>query len=234
MIGSAIKLFVGLLLLTVTKAALTKTDLADHLFEKLGAPRSDAKVFVESFFTEITNSLAHGEKVKLTDFGAFYLRNKSERPGKNPITGEDISISARRVVLFKPDQKLKDRVGNYKETDGESRVGHLLGRLMDLLEDEISMTNYEIVGNLAKQFQLYSLKEIDAAVKDILEVMSSNLAQIERIEIGGFGSFPLYYREAKTERNPKTGVVVKLDARFIPHFKPGQKLRKAVNFGKDY
>jgi len=227
-------LFVGLLLLTVTKAALTKTDLADHLFKELGTSRSDAKVFVESFFTEITNSLRDGEQVKLDGFGAFYLRNKSERPGRNPITGEDIPISARRVVLFKPDQKLKARVANFKETEEESRVGHLLGRLMDLLEDEISMTNSEMVGNLAKQFQQWSIKEIEAAVKDILEVMSSTLAQIERIEIGGFGSFPLYYREARTERNPKTGAVVKLDARFIPHFKPGQKLRKAVNFGKDY
>ncbi len=90
--------------------ALTKAEVAEHLFEKVGLSKRDAKDMVEMFFEEIRETLESGEQVKLSGFGNFDLRQKSERPGRNPKTGEDIPISARKVVTFRPGQKLKCRV----------------------------------------------------------------------------------------------------------------------------
>ena len=90
--------------------ALTKAEVAEHLFEKVGLSKRDAKDMVEIFFEEIRETLESGEQVKLSGFGNFDLRLKSERPGRNPKTGEDIPISARKVVTFRPGQKLKSRV----------------------------------------------------------------------------------------------------------------------------
>ncbi len=90
--------------------ALTKAEIAEHLFEKVGLSKRDAKEMVEIFFEEIRETLESGDQVKLSGFGNFDLRQKSERPGRNPKTGEDIPISARKVVTFRPGQKLKSRV----------------------------------------------------------------------------------------------------------------------------
>jgi integration host factor subunit alpha len=90
--------------------ALTKAEIAEHLFEKLGINKRDAKDIVELFFEEVREALEKGEQVKLSGFGNFDIRQKNERPGRNPKTGEDIPIKARRVVTFKPGQKLKSRV----------------------------------------------------------------------------------------------------------------------------
>lgn len=90
--------------------ALTKAEIAEHLFDKVGLNKKDAKDMVELFFEEIRASLEAGEQVKLSGFGNFELRDKAQRPGRNPKTGEDIPISARRVVTFRPGQKLKVRV----------------------------------------------------------------------------------------------------------------------------
>ncbi|MEW6995723.1 integration host factor subunit alpha [Colwelliaceae bacterium MEBiC 14330] len=90
--------------------ALTKAEVAEHLFEKVGLSKRDAKDMVEIFFEEIRETLESGDQVKLSGFGNFDLRQKSERPGRNPKTGEDIPISARKVVTFRPGQKLKSRV----------------------------------------------------------------------------------------------------------------------------
>jgi integration host factor subunit alpha len=90
--------------------ALTKAEIAEHLVNKLNINKRDAKEVVEAFFEQIRNALESGEQVKLSGFGNFDLRDKSERPGRNPKTGEDIPISARRVVTFRPGQKLKSRV----------------------------------------------------------------------------------------------------------------------------
>ncbi|RZQ56939.1 integration host factor subunit alpha [Pseudidiomarina tainanensis] len=95
--------------------ALTKAEMAEHLFEKFGLNKSDAKDLVENFFEEIRRALESGEEVKLSGFGNFELRTKNQRPGRNPKTGEDIPISARRVVTFRPGQKLKQRVSNAKK-----------------------------------------------------------------------------------------------------------------------
>ncbi len=90
--------------------ALTKAELAENLFENIGITKRDAKETVEAFFEEIRKALESGEQVKLSGFGNFDLREKNERPGRNPKTGEDIPITARRVVTFRPGQKLKARV----------------------------------------------------------------------------------------------------------------------------
>jgi integration host factor subunit alpha len=93
--------------------ALTKADMAEKLFEDLGLNKREAKELVEALFEEIRTSLEQGQQVKLSGFGNFDLRDKNQRPGRNPKTGEEIPISARRVVTFRPGQKLKARVEAY-------------------------------------------------------------------------------------------------------------------------
>jgi integration host factor subunit alpha len=97
--------------------ALTKADMAEYLYEKLGLNKREAKEVVESFFEEIRTALESGEQVKLSGFGNFDLREKKQRPGRNPKTGEEIPITARRVVTFRPGQKLKSRVEAYAGLD---------------------------------------------------------------------------------------------------------------------
>ncbi|MEQ1528667.1 MAG: integration host factor subunit alpha [Methylococcales bacterium] len=93
--------------------ALTKADFAEKLFDELGLNKREAKDMVELFFEEIKDALEHGEQVKISGFGKFDLRDKSSRPGRNPKTGEEIPITARRVVTFRAGQKLKARVEAY-------------------------------------------------------------------------------------------------------------------------
>jgi integration host factor subunit alpha len=94
---------------------LTKAELADLLYEQVGLNKREAKDMVEAFFEEVRIALEAGDSVKLSGFGNFELRKKSERPGRNPKTGEEIPISARRVVTFHASQKLKAKVeSNYQ------------------------------------------------------------------------------------------------------------------------
>jgi integration host factor subunit alpha len=90
--------------------ALTKADMVEKLFNDLGINKKDAKDLVDQFFEEVKTALAEGRSVKLSGFGNFDLRDKNQRPGRNPKTGEEIPITARRVVTFKPGQKLKVKV----------------------------------------------------------------------------------------------------------------------------
>ena len=99
--------------------ALTKADLAEHLFDQLGLNKREAKEVVELFFEEISRSLEDNVQVKLSGFGNFELKEKKERPGRNPKTGEDVRISARRVVTFHAGQKLKARVEVYSGEENE-------------------------------------------------------------------------------------------------------------------
>ena len=96
---------------------LTKAELADLLFEKVGLNKREAKEMVETFFEEIRNSLEAGDTVKLSGFGNFQCREKPQRPGRNPKTGEEMPISALRVVTFHASQKLKAMVED-AEHDG--------------------------------------------------------------------------------------------------------------------
>lgn len=93
--------------------SLTKADIAEHLYNELGLNKREAKELIEMFFEEIRIALGAGEQVKLSGFGNFDVRQKKERPGRNPRTGEEVPISARRVVTFRPGQKLKSRVKTY-------------------------------------------------------------------------------------------------------------------------
>ncbi len=92
---------------------LTKAELADLLYEQVGLNKREAKDMVEAFFEEVRIALEAGDSVKLSGFGNFELRKKSQRPGRNPKTGEEIPISARRVVTFHASQKLKSKVEEY-------------------------------------------------------------------------------------------------------------------------
>lgn len=101
------------------KGTLTKAELADLLFEKVGFNKREAKDMVESFFEEVRTALERGEGVKLSGFGNFQLRDKPQRPGRNPKTGEEIPITARRVVTFHASQKLKALVDKHYPADGQ-------------------------------------------------------------------------------------------------------------------
>ena len=89
---------------------LTKSDIIENLNNEIGLNKREAKELVDMLFNDIKSLLSEGHEVKLSGFGNFQLRDKSSRPGRNPRTGEDVEISARRVVTFKPGQKLKDSV----------------------------------------------------------------------------------------------------------------------------
>ena len=95
--------------------ALTKADFAEQLFDELDLNKREAKEMVELFFDEIKGTLEQGESVKISGFGKFGLRDKGSRPGRNPKTGEEILVTARRVVTFSAGQKLKAHiVGTWK------------------------------------------------------------------------------------------------------------------------
>src|ERR1035437_2322222 len=102
-----------------TRMTLTKAELADLLFEKVGLNKREAKEMVEGFFEEIRGVLESGESVKLSGFVNFQLRDKPQRSGRNPKTGEEIPITARRVVTFHASQKLKLAVEGIKHGDTE-------------------------------------------------------------------------------------------------------------------
>ena len=90
--------------------ALTKAQLAELLFEQIGLNKRESKDMIDAFFDLIADSLVEGGDVKISGFGNFQLRDKPQRPGRNPKTGEEIPISARRVVTFHASQKLKGMV----------------------------------------------------------------------------------------------------------------------------
>ena len=102
------------------KLTLTKAELADLMFERVGLNKREAKDMVDSFFEEIRTALERGDTVKLSGFGNFQLRKKPQRPGRNPKTGEEIPITARRVVTFHASQKLKTLVEKSFDARGET------------------------------------------------------------------------------------------------------------------
>jgi integration host factor subunit alpha len=100
--------------------ALTKACISNNLVEELGLNKNEAKELVDLFFEEIRVALETGHNIKLSGFGNFCLRDKSARPGRNPKTGEEIPVSARRVATFRPGQKLKGKVGHYHAGDNNT------------------------------------------------------------------------------------------------------------------
>ena len=102
---------------------VTKMELANLLFDELGLNKREAKEFVELFFEEIRSALENGDNVKFSGFGSFSVRDKPQRPGRNPKTGEEIPVSARRVVTYKASQKIKDRVADSGKTLEDTSAG---------------------------------------------------------------------------------------------------------------
>jgi len=92
--------------------ALTKAQLAELLFDRIGLNKRESKDMVDAFFDLITTRLVAGEDVKISGFGNFQIRTKAARPGRNPRTGESIPIEARRVVTFHASLKLKEQISN--------------------------------------------------------------------------------------------------------------------------
>lgn len=91
------------------------------------------------------------------------------------------------------------------------------------------MTKSELIEKLADKLNHLSAKDVEQAIKEVLEMMAQTLSKGERIEIRGFGSFSLHYRAPRVGRNPKTGESVDLAGKYVPHFKPGKELRERVN-----
>ncbi len=89
---------------------LTRADLAEALVEKVGLPRNESQELVELVLSEISDALAKGDPVKLSSFGSFGIREKGERIGRNPKTGEEVPITPRRVLVFRPSNIMKDRI----------------------------------------------------------------------------------------------------------------------------
>ena len=96
------------------------------------------------------------------------------------------------------------------------------------------MTKSELIERIAARQQQLSAKDVELAIKMIIEQMSQTLASGERIEIRGFGSFSLHFRPPRIGRNPKTGEAVALSGKYVPHFKPGKDLRERVNSSREF
>lgn len=91
-------------------ATLTKADMVEHIVHSLNLTHQEGRLLVDNFFEELSQNLIEGNEVKLSGFGNFELKDKRPRPGRNPKTGEEVTISARRVVTFKAGQKLRQMV----------------------------------------------------------------------------------------------------------------------------
>ena len=94
---------------------ITKVDIVEHLHDELGLNKAECKELVEDFFQEIKDSLINNETVKLSGFGNFELIDKKARPGRNPKTGENVTITARRVVTFRAGNKLRQKIATFDE-----------------------------------------------------------------------------------------------------------------------
>ena len=100
---------------------LTKAELADLLFEQLGLNKREAKDMVERFFEEVRIALEAGESVKLSGFGNFQLREKPQRPGRNPKTGDAVALPGKHVPHFKPGKELRERVNGSTTVSDDAR-----------------------------------------------------------------------------------------------------------------
>ncbi len=103
----------------MTPKTLTRADLSEVVYQKVGLSRTESAALVELVLRELTDTLARGENVKLSSFGSFIVRNKGRRIGRNPKTGEEVPIEPRRVMVFKPSNILKSRIND--RADGKKR-----------------------------------------------------------------------------------------------------------------
>ena len=107
----------------VTKMTITKAELTREIVEAVGLTQREAKAMVDAFFSEITMCLIRGEEVNLPGFGIFETRDKVERPGRNPATGEVVMVTPRRVVAFRPSRALRLAAGSKKPAERIRKVG---------------------------------------------------------------------------------------------------------------
>jgi integration host factor subunit alpha len=103
----------------MTGKTVTRADLCEAVYQKVGLSRTESSALVELVLKEITDCLERGETVKLSSFGSFVVRKKGQRIGRNPKTGTEVPISPRRVMVFKPSAILKQRINNHKP-DGDA------------------------------------------------------------------------------------------------------------------
>jgi len=96
----------------MTEKTLTRMDLTEAVFREVGLSRNESATLVESVLSHVSDALAAGETVKISSFGTFSVRDKSARVGRNPKTGDEVPISPRRVLTFRPSHLMKDRVAN--------------------------------------------------------------------------------------------------------------------------
>ena len=100
---------------TMSEKTLTRMDLSESVFREVGLSRNESAALVESVLQHISDALAAGETVKISSFGTFSLRSKTARVGRNPKTGDEVPISPRRVLTFRPSHLMKDRVAAVKK-----------------------------------------------------------------------------------------------------------------------
>lgn len=96
---------------------ITRADLCEAVYQRVGLSRTESAALVEAVLDEISDSLVRGENVKLSSFGSFVVRSKNERIGRNPKTGEEVPISPRRVMVFKPSNVLKQKINDTMTAD---------------------------------------------------------------------------------------------------------------------
>ena len=104
------------------KNATTRSTLSEAVYRNVGLSRNESATLVDSVFTEISNSLINGQDVKISSFGTFIVRNKKERVGRNPKTGEEVPITARQVVTFRASNVLKSEVSDLSKIDTSSET----------------------------------------------------------------------------------------------------------------
>ena len=180
---------------------LTKADLADLLFEQVGLNKREAKDMVEAFFEELRVALESGDSVKLSGFGNFELRKKSERPGRNPKTGESAIIAERHSIravttASNPDA---DKFGKIAFVDSLVELG-------------------------------YTIKASHVLVNTFYKFIRNVTDSSKRIEIRGLGTFSsTEYPAGRIKRNPSTGEKVITGKTTVIHFKCSDALRKSMD-----
>ena len=105
----------------MTGKTVTRSDLCEAVYQKVGLSRTESATLVELVLKEITDCLERGETVKLSSFGSFVVRKKGQRVGRNPKTGKEVPISPRRVMVFKPSAILKQRINGHAVANGDGK-----------------------------------------------------------------------------------------------------------------
>lgn len=199
--------------------ATTKGSLAGTLSLKMDIPKKDAAKLVNEFFASLADELCESLSSSLDDgilgfsrFGNFKVRSKKPRTGRNPQTGEAITLPARTVITFHPSGILRESIREEAWLNGRPSP---------------SSTKMKWVNNESDTAEGRRTKRKTASF--ILMEMAEAMVIGERVEIRGFGSFKVKDYGAYTGRNPKTGEKVRVQARKLPVFRVGKELRERVN-----